>query len=449
MDCKISIKNEGSKLENATQSSAEKKDAIKVKLEDSAPSGTENVTVKENSNGLLTLKVDAAALHPVVQELYKAKRVVIVTGAGISVNGGIPDFRSADGLYKLVKSKYPHYSIKSTSGKDLFDGNLFREAGTRKLFYIFMAELRDMVARAQMTKCHEFIAKLSSWNKLLRCYTQNIDNLEHRLGLNCDLDHKKNKVVQLHGNLNSLVCTLCKYEIDSWSEEHVTVFKTGTAPSCPKCQEVQEKRSLSGMRERSVGLLRPNIVLYNEFHAKGDAIAETIRKDAGRRPDFLIVMGTSLKIPGLKQLIKQMAFEVKAPRKSRRETSGGLQARPLSSSRKSNSDNTIASETLRPNVIFINKTPCGKEWHNLFDCQILGDADEAVALVQSGVDVLVSEHEERLAARRRKKEAKLEADKAQPKIDGYFKSQKIRTAIVTGAKSETQSVRQASITQKV
>ncbi|KAJ3073642.1 hypothetical protein HDU99_001867, partial [Rhizoclosmatium hyalinum] len=71
--------------------------------------------------------------------LRRAKKVVAVAGAGISVSAGIPDFRSADGLYNLVKNKYPQSVVK---GKDMFDASLFRDPTSTQIFYSFIAELK-------------------------------------------------------------------------------------------------------------------------------------------------------------------------------------------------------------------------------------------------------------------------------------------------------------------
>lgn len=95
----------------------------------------------------------------------KSKRVVVVTGAGISCSSGIPDFRSSDGLYNLVKQRYPDVVMK---GRDLFDASLFRDATSTALFYSFIAELKLAIDRAQPGPTHRFLKTLHHKNKLLR-----------------------------------------------------------------------------------------------------------------------------------------------------------------------------------------------------------------------------------------------------------------------------------------
>ena len=154
-------------------------------------------------------------------------------------------------------------------GRDLFDASLFKDPASTALFYTFMGELKDIVSKASLTPTHHFLANLNNRNQLLRCYTQNIDCLEARLNLPCDLNDKRGaRIVQLHGDLDHVICTFCKalFEFNNtWSE----IFKKGKCPPCPACVDLDNIRTASGKRPLSIGTLRPNIVLYNEFHHKG------------------------------------------------------------------------------------------------------------------------------------------------------------------------------------
>lgn len=113
--------------------------------------------------------------------INRARKCAVLTGAGISCNAGIPDFRSFEGLYSMVKNQYPDVNIRS--GQDMFDISLFREAEKISVFASFMESLYSHTILAKPTKTHEFIAHLKNRGKLLRCYTQNIDGLEEMLGL--------------------------------------------------------------------------------------------------------------------------------------------------------------------------------------------------------------------------------------------------------------------------
>lgn len=146
------------------------------------------------------------------------------------------DFRSSDGLYNLVKSRYPDAVLK---GRDLFDSSLFRNPTSTQLFYTFMAELKSSIDGASPSPTHHFINTLETKGKLLRSYTQNIDGLESRAGVSCTSAKAKRKMkdaknVQLHGNIHRVRCTLCSAQME-YTKEHGEAFRLGEAPDCPDC----------------------------------------------------------------------------------------------------------------------------------------------------------------------------------------------------------------------
>ena len=181
-------------------------------------------------------------------------------------------------------------------------------------------------------------------------------------------------MVLLHGSLNSVICTLCRFT-QEYTMEYRESFKAGTPPACSECTIKNEVRVAANRRSLAIGTLRPNIVLYNEHHSAGDTIAECAHTDLRKRPDLLLVMGTSLKVTGIKKLVKDMAKEVKS--------NGGR-------------------------VILINKTALASmsEWKSVFDMVWLGEADTIVDFMERGLL-----ERERLAENRRKKRLSLKAAK--------------------------------------
>lgn len=339
-------------------------------------------------------------LQEINKLLNKSKKIVLLTGAGISCNAGIPDFRSAGGLYNLVKKEYPDVNI--SSGQDMFDLALFRDEAKISCWATFMERLYSDVQNAKPTRTHRFIAHLKNRNKMLRCYTQNIDGLEELLGLETssrrdfetqELHNNSNyrtfqsksrmngtnsatssprktspttkinnqwknyDVVQLHGNLNSLACTKC-FQTFEWSRSWGRSFRRGELPSCPTCEEKNYLRSLQGKRViDNIGILRPNIVLYGENHPSGDIISHGLNFDIRKgRPDFFIIMGTSLKVHGVKRLVKDISKEV--------HERGGL-------------------------VLLINKTTVGdSSWAGIIDYQISEDCDDWVNFLEEEIPEL-------------------------------------------------------------
>ncbi|KZT36602.1 DHS-like NAD/FAD-binding domain-containing protein [Sistotremastrum suecicum HHB10207 ss-3] len=282
----------------------------------------------------------------------KSRKIIVVTGAGISCSSGIPDFRSSDGLYNLVKSKYPNAVLK---GRDLFDSSLFRDPTSTSLFYTFISELKRSIDGASPSPTHKFLETLRVKNKLLRSYTQNIDGFEARVGLKSK--GKMNEIVnvQLHGDIHRVRCSVCSTDIEC-SPSHLSTFLDGEAPDCPDCAERSEVRVASSRRALKIGTLRPAIVLYDEPHPQGDLIGKIQTKDLSQKPDLLIIMGTSLKVFGLKKLAKEFAKVVHAS-SSKNGLGGGK-------------------------VIFVNKTAPGSEWKDIIDYHVQGNTDDWVERVE-------------------------------------------------------------------
>jgi NAD-dependent histone deacetylase SIR2 len=290
-------------------------------------------------------------LYKIAASIASARRIVAVTGAGISVSAGIPDFRSADGLYaRVLSSPATDASVKSAKGKDFFDASFFHNPSTRPLFNKFVAELRNMCTAGRPTPTHGFLKDLASDGRLQRWYTQNIDGFEKATGLmtnTCSEAANSNKkvplVVSLHGTLDRLSCTLCK-DLVEFNEDHKRSFLRGESPECSKCAAFSAERQANGRRAVKGGIMRPDIVLYNEQHPQGDIIADFLTRDMSKRPNILLVMGTSLKVVGLKKMVKDLARAV-------RQQPDGL-------------------------VIFINKTAAPRsEWKTVFDYELLGECD--------------------------------------------------------------------------
>ncbi|KAJ3211512.1 hypothetical protein HK099_007990 [Clydaea vesicula] len=337
-----------------------------------------NCLEKQNAAIFISLgkketEVDRTFLNEVIKALWRSKKTLVATGAGISVSAGIPDFRSENGLYNLVKERYPKVIMK---GKDLFDANVFRDINSSQVFFSFMAELKLLIDKATITPTHTFIKWLEEEKKLLRCYTQNIDCLEKKLNMNSQLDKKSknvNKIVQVHGDMDYVFCVICRANFD-FNQEVIDIFKGGKAPSCSSCELKSEERERSGRRGLKEGFLRPNIVLYNEHHTNGELISEFISHDMRRKPDLMIVIGTSLKIVGMKNLVKEMAKKV--------------------------------HEFKNGKVILINKIELGKEWEEVFDYIILADCDQACTKLKNGYKIYNEQVIKELQAKENKKPSK-------------------------------------------
>ncbi|KAI0801123.1 DHS-like NAD/FAD-binding domain-containing protein [Fomes fomentarius] len=326
-----------------------------------------------------TLDLDAStsdastrrSLSNISLAVAKCKKIIVVTGAGISCSCGIPDFRSSDGLYALVKQQYPDVVLK---GRDLFDASLFRDPTSTAVFYTFISSLKKSIDSASPSSTHRFIKTLDSKRKLLRSYTQNIDGLEEKAGLvgtssqeikttgkgKFKIRAKDVRNVQLHGDIHRVRCTFCSAEF-SCTPQYRDIFLSGTAPECPECAARSSARVARSARALKVGTLRPAVVLYDEPHPLGDDIGTIQTADMARKPDMLIIMGTSLKVHGFKKLVKDFARVVHESAPSTFASSGS----PL----KKNAKSFVGK------VVFVNMTAPGSEWDGIIDYHVAGETD--------------------------------------------------------------------------
>ena len=176
-------------------------------------------------------------------------RIVFFGGAGVSTESNIPDFRSADGLYKQ-KYRYSPEQIVSHS---------FFMQHTEE-FYDFYKE-KMMFLDAKPNKAHLKLAELEAAGKLTAVITQNIDGLHQAAG-------SKN-VLELHGSIHRNYCMRCKKQ---YSARFVKESK-----GIPTCD--------------CGGTIRPDVVLYEEG-LDNQIIQKSIR--AISEADMLIIGGTSL-----------------------------------------------------------------------------------------------------------------------------------------------------------
>lgn len=237
--------------------------------------------------------------------LRNRRKIVVVAGAGISVTAGIPDFRSSNGLFAGLQKEH---KLKGGSGKQLFDASVYKDATSTSQFHDMVRKLSKMSKRAKPTPFHHMLARLATEGRLLRLYTQNVDGLETQmppLQTEVPLPHKGPwpQTVQLHGGLEKMMCQKCREVMDF----DPVLFDGAETPTCPRCRETDEIRTNDlGRRSHGIGRLRPRIVLYNEQNPDEEAIGAVSAADMRTRPDAIVVVGTSMKIPGVRRIVSEM-----------------------------------------------------------------------------------------------------------------------------------------------
>ncbi|KAF3929304.1 hypothetical protein AA313_de0208242 [Arthrobotrys entomopaga] len=283
---------------------------------DQPPKQKQSSTPKEPKERT-TERIDINRIHSQLAEkqlstwldiLNKKKKIIVIAGAGISVRAGIPDFRSSNGLFASVKSDY---KLKA-SGKQLFDASVYKDDKSTSDFHDMVRNLHAMSTEAQPTVFHHLLASLAASGRLLRLYTQNVDCIETGLpplNSKTPLNNKGPwpKTIQLHGGLDKMNCSKCRVVKDFTPD----IFVGPTPPDCPDCVDWEAARDASGKRSQGIGKLRPRMVLYNEHNPDQDAIGAVSTADLRARPDCLIVVGTSLKIPGVQRLVRELCASIR------------------------------------------------------------------------------------------------------------------------------------------
>ena len=187
--------------------------------------------------------------------IVKAERVVVFTGAGISTESGIPDFRSPGGIWERFDPE------------DFTYQRLMSSPETRKKWWQLFQE-RGLTTDAEPNPAHLALAELDKLGKLDCVITQNIDNLHQKGGLPDD------KVFELHGNMSWIVCLSCGRRYPT-EQIRARLDKGEEIPECEDCH----------------GILKPDIVLF------GETLPEKVLEEATRRSshaDLFMVIGSTL-----------------------------------------------------------------------------------------------------------------------------------------------------------
>lgn len=182
-----------------------------------------------------------------------SKNTVLFTGAGISCPSGIPDFRSADGLYNEKGGGYSPEQIISHS---------FFVAHPKEFYEFYKSKM--VYPKAKPNAAHRYFAKLEAEGKLSAIVTQNIDGLHQAAG-------SKN-VLEFHGSVHRNHCMRCGKFFDV-----NYVMNSSGAPKCDKCG----------------GLVKPDVVLYEEG-IDADVFEKSVA--AIENAQTVIVVGTSLAV---------------------------------------------------------------------------------------------------------------------------------------------------------
>jgi NAD-dependent protein deacetylase/lipoamidase len=198
------------------------------------------------------------ALQQACASIAEAERVIILTGAGVSAESGVPTFRGDDGLWKSYRPE------------ELATPQAF--AADPRLVWEWYEMRRRKVAACRPNPGHEAIARRCAGDEGTRLITQNVDGL-HQLALD-ELEGSTDgaEPLELHGSLYRVRCTACSY--GRAHRDPIDASRMDTLPRCPECDS----------------LLRPGVVWF------GEALDGAVLHEAftlAEAADVCVVVGTS------------------------------------------------------------------------------------------------------------------------------------------------------------
>lgn len=195
--------------------------------------------------------------------LENSKRLIFLGGAGVSTESGIPDYRSASGLYNQESGEF-------YSGPTILSHSFFMKHPD--IFYRYYRG-KLIHKEAKPNRAHEVLAKLEADNHVSLIITQNIDGLHELAG--------SKQVYDIHGSMYRNYCIDCnkQYDLDYIIEAKQEV------PRCRVCG----------------GIIRPDVVLYEEA-LDNELLSEAIEKIG--LADTMLVGGTSLEVNPARGLVQ-------------------------------------------------------------------------------------------------------------------------------------------------
>ena len=192
-----------------------------------------------------------ASLADVAAALQRAKRITVLTGAGVSAASGIPTFRGADGLWKRIRAE-------TLATPEAFEND-------PKLVWEWYDWRRGMIRGAEPNAAHHVLARWTRDRPGVTLITQNVDGLHERAGAE--------RLVRLHGSIWHVRCSnACPAGREDWRDD--TVPLPALPPRCPHCG----------------GLVRPGVVWFGEGL---DPITLERATTAASECDLFLTVGTS------------------------------------------------------------------------------------------------------------------------------------------------------------
>ena len=200
----------------------------------------------------------SASLDRVAELLGKARRVLFITGAGLSADSGLPTYRGLGGLYEHMTTP------DGMPIEEVLSGSTFRRQP--ELTWKYLQQVEQACRGASCNAAHRIIAELERNLESVTVLTQNVDGFHQRAG--------SRNVIDIHGNLHVITCSRCRRE-----REVASYAGLDPLPRCATCGGVE----------------RPDVVLFGEVLP--DEKMDWLNRELARGFDLVISVGTSGTFP--------------------------------------------------------------------------------------------------------------------------------------------------------
>lgn len=197
-------------------------------------------------------------LTAVAEILRNCRRVLFITGAGISAESGLPTYRGIGGLYndRLTDLELP---IEEVLSGEMMRRNPF-------VTWKYLSEIENACRGAVPNRAHQIIARMEQFFEGVCVLTQNVDGFHQAAG--------STNVIDIHGTMHHLYCPHCRYSLPDVDYRRLMI-----PPPCPKCSQV----------------MRPDVVLFGEFLSQ-DKTAR-LAGELERGFDIVFSIGTTSTFP--------------------------------------------------------------------------------------------------------------------------------------------------------
>lgn len=204
-------------------------------------------------------------IESIARTLGSCRSIFFVTGAGVSADSGLPTYRGVGGLY----------NVDTTEDGEPIEVIMSSEMLARDpaLTWKYLAEIGRACDGATYNRTHKVIAEMEAHFHRVWTLTQNVDGFHRSAG--------SENVLEAHGNMHSLSCTRCSFQIsvDQFSSDQAKKMLEDLPPKCPKCDS----------------LIRPDVILFGELLPRD--VVDELQRQAEMGFDIVFSIGTSNAFP--------------------------------------------------------------------------------------------------------------------------------------------------------